>query len=164
MSPALPRPARGRAAPASPRLAAAALALALACAGPVSSARPLVRVDRPPAPDRPPAAAAAEDAAESLRVADAVRAVAAQERMVCHEGGAELLSCAPGDVGSRTAQVTLVLVRTPGGYEVRARGPFAGRPGVCALQGRLVAAVEAALGGRSAHPDPRSGCAEPGPR
>lgn len=146
-----------------PALAALALALA-ACGGPAATSRPLLRIDRPGGGASGAAALAAADAALDLRVADAVRAVAAQERMVCHEGTAELLTCSPADVGSRTANVTLVVVRTTLGHDVVARGPFAGRPGVCALQGRLAAAVRAALGPAAAHPHPRSGCPEAGPR
>ncbi|WP_242395936.1 hypothetical protein [Anaeromyxobacter oryzisoli] len=146
-----------RAARRSLPLLAAALAGLVGCrsAGPW----PVVRVDAPAAAPGAPADA------QALGIAQAVRTVAAEERLTCRaEGGAVLLVCTPGDVGSRLVQARLAVRRAGTGVEVIADAPFA-RPGdrdVCRLAGRLVRAIDAELGLPAARIHPGSGCASDG--
>jgi hypothetical protein len=140
------------------RAAALAVAAAVAATLPAcrsTEPRPLVRVDAPGGDAGGAAVAAA------LRIARAVRAVAEEERLACVEGsGPVVITCSPGDVGSRSVQVRLTVRRAGSGVEVLADAPFAGAgdPEVCRLAARLVRAIDAELGPRSARVHGASGC------
>jgi hypothetical protein len=135
------------------------LTAALVLAGCATSGGPaLLRVDPPPAGN------AVADGSE-LRIAQAIRDTAADERLACRpgSGGAVLLTCSPADIGSRAAQATIHLERAGTGYRVRIEeaavpGFHADPAALCSLQKRLQRAIDAALGVPSTHPDPQGRC------
>jgi hypothetical protein len=132
-----------------------AVALAAVAACRTAEPRPVVRIDAPVAEPGAPADA------QALRIAQAVRSVADEERLGCREGaGTVILSCSPNDVGSRTVQVRLTVQRAGTGVEIVAEAPFAraGDPDVCRLAVRLVRAVDAEVGMPVARVHPGSGC------
>lgn len=115
--------------------------------------------------DPPPARPGAEPGAGALSVERALREVSVEERLACRESaGPVVLTCSPGDVGTRTAQVTVELLRAGAGYEVSLTEsvlPPLGRPeGLCALQRRIARAIDAEAGMPVTRIDPRSRCQE----